>query len=172
MQELSISSPSPPEAQFVVRPPNPTVNDTVELDASVSDDQDQDIQSYTWNVGDGRTMTGERVTLKYDDPLQYQILLTVEDSTGRSDTVMQSLAVDESEDVTTDPIDDPNTDNTDQSGSSDTTDGTDSTGDSTDSTDTGDTNDTSSDEDSADDTSTDNGSTDSIDGNTNGSTSE
>jgi PKD repeat protein len=120
MQELSISSPSPPEAQFVVRPPNPTVNDTVELDASVSDDQDQDIQSYTWNVGDGRTMTGQRVTLKYDDPLQYQILLTVEDSTGRSDTVMQSLSVGESDNQTTNPINEP-----DNGSNGDTTEGTD-----------------------------------------------
>ena len=90
VQEISDRTPT---ADFTISPSDPTVSQSVNLDASASSDPDNDIQRYIWDLGNGSSATGEVTTAQYDDTGQYQILLTVEDATGNTDTTMRDVQI-------------------------------------------------------------------------------
>lgn len=133
-QNVSVSEPSSPVAEFVIDPVNPTVGEDVELDASSSTDPDGDIQSYIWNLGDGETLNGETVTTAYDSAIQYQVILTVEDSRGNQDSELGEIRVTEAESST--DTDSSNTGETDGQTDEDTSSSTDEPTDSNDESDT------------------------------------
>lgn len=92
-QTVVIDESVSPTADFIFNPSDPTTEDTIEFSASPSSDLNNDIESYTWDLGDSRTMTGEVITAQYDSENEYQVLLTVEDSSGNTDTVIQNVSV-------------------------------------------------------------------------------
>ncbi|MBF0494916.1 MAG: PKD domain-containing protein, partial [Candidatus Omnitrophica bacterium] len=57
---------------------------SVKLDGSLSNDADGRQLSYTWNLGDGNTKSGEKVTHTYAKSGSYKVTLTVDDGLGLS----------------------------------------------------------------------------------------
>ena len=92
-----------PGAAFAVQPRTAESGETVTFDAGGSTSPNGDIVDYEWAFGDGRTeTTGDTaVTHVYDDPGEYTVSLTVEDTTGKLDTVTRP--------VTVESVDDPET---------------------------------------------------------------
>lgn len=64
----------------------------VQLDASASYDSDGSISAYSWDLGDGNTASGERVTHGYASAANYEITLTVTDSEGASSSSTQTFS--------------------------------------------------------------------------------
>jgi chitodextrinase len=60
------------------------VNQTITFNASYSYDPDYDVISYYWSFGDGTTSTGKIATHVYTAPREYNVILTVTDSHGKS----------------------------------------------------------------------------------------
>ncbi len=69
-------------ASFTYSPESPSVGDEITFDASNSNAPDGEIVSYQWDLGDGNTASGEKVTHSYDTPYTYIITLTVTDDGG------------------------------------------------------------------------------------------
>jgi PKD repeat protein len=67
----------------------------VTFDGSGSFDADGHSLTYSWDMGDGTTATGETVTHTYDDPNIYLVELTVEDEYGLQHTNTTFIIVDE-----------------------------------------------------------------------------
>jgi len=63
-----------------------TVNLPVQFDGSDSHDPDGTIVSYNWDFGDGNSGSGMIPTHEYDSPDLYNVILTVEDEYGKTDT--------------------------------------------------------------------------------------
>lgn len=61
------------------------VGEEFTLDGSGSTD-DVSIVSYEWNLGDGVTETGEKITYSYDEVGEYDVTLTVTDQAGNTDS--------------------------------------------------------------------------------------
>jgi peptide/nickel transport system substrate-binding protein len=82
-------SPEPNKAPIVVSGSSQTfatVGDTVTFTAEGSRDPDGSIASYSWNLGDETTETGEEVEHAYDIPGDYVVTLTATDDEGESST--------------------------------------------------------------------------------------
>lgn len=77
----------PPTAAFDVVGVDGT---QVVLDASASTD-DHGIVSYDWELGDGATATGSRVTHRYAAPGTYAVTLTVTDAGGRTANAVSTV---------------------------------------------------------------------------------
>ncbi|MDZ5812792.1 PKD domain-containing protein [Halorubrum sp. AD140] len=96
---LSVTEQTPsnedPTAAFDASLSDPETGETVTFDASGSTDADGSIESYEWEFGDGETATGESVTHAFDDAGEYDVELTVTDDDGATDTVTQTISVDE-----------------------------------------------------------------------------
>jgi hypothetical protein len=88
----AIAEPEPPEASFAYSPLDPQVNDTINFDASDSNDIDGTIVSYLWDFGDGDTSTGQNPTHAYDQEGSYTVTLTVTDDDGLTDTTSVTIA--------------------------------------------------------------------------------
>ena len=73
-----------PEASFTISSSNVLVNENIDLDGSASIDQDGEIVSYTWNLGDGAILTGSQVSHSYSAQGEYLVKLTVEDDKGKT----------------------------------------------------------------------------------------
>jgi PKD repeat protein len=86
-----------PTAEFTYSPNSPAVSEEVTFDASTSSD-DGTIQSYLWDFnGDGLTdATGQTASHKFTDSGDYTVELTVTDGQGLSDTVTNTVTVEES----------------------------------------------------------------------------
>jgi len=82
-----------PTASFTYTPASPTRLDTVTFNATSSSDPDGSIVSYTWNMGDGTTMTGETVGYQYSKNRTYTVTLTVTDNHGAWDTTQQEATI-------------------------------------------------------------------------------
>jgi PGF-pre-PGF domain-containing protein len=67
-------------------------NEELTFDGSGSTD-DVGIASYTWNMGDGTTLTGSSVTHAYDAVGTYTVALTVADLAGNEDTVTVQVTI-------------------------------------------------------------------------------
>ncbi|MFQ5470862.1 MAG: PKD domain-containing protein [Gammaproteobacteria bacterium] len=75
----------PPVA--VIRKPSPTLlNQTIELDGSLSSDEDDESLSYHWNFGDGAEANTMIATHRYSEAGQYLVRLRVTDNKSRSST--------------------------------------------------------------------------------------
>jgi len=90
---VSDGSNTPPTASFTYAPSNPEVEETVNFDASSSDDSDGTITSYEWDFGDGVTSTGETASHSYSSSGDYTVSLTVTDDDGATDTISKTVSV-------------------------------------------------------------------------------
>ena len=90
--EEKFSAPSPPVASFTVDSAAPLVGQMVTFDATPSSDPDNDIVSYAWDFDDG-VGSGSVVYHAYGAAGTYDVVLTVTDSAGLSDTASATLAV-------------------------------------------------------------------------------
>lgn len=60
--------------------------DSIDFDASSSSDPQGNIDSYSWDFGDGNTGSGETVTHTYGSEGKYKVTLTVSDTCGEKDS--------------------------------------------------------------------------------------
>ncbi|WP_254531724.1 PKD domain-containing protein [Natrinema gelatinilyticum] len=67
-----------PTATITPGATDPSVGETMSFDASGSSDGDGTVERYEWTFSDGTTM-GERVEHAFDEPGEYEVLLTVTD---------------------------------------------------------------------------------------------
>lgn len=66
----------------------------IEFDGSQSYDPDGNISYYRWNFGDGSSeLLQQNPTHRYENPGTYQVVLTVIDNHGTSDTTNQSITI-------------------------------------------------------------------------------
>jgi len=83
----------PPDADFDYTPASPTTDDTVEFDASDSSDSDGTVSTYHWDFGDGEDGTGVTPDHQYDEAGEYDVVLTVTDNAGNTDTRTITITV-------------------------------------------------------------------------------
>ena len=65
----------------------------VRVNASRSSDPDNNIRSYRWAFGDGRTGSGMSTSHTYSTPGTYTVTLTVTDAYGKYDTARRTITV-------------------------------------------------------------------------------
>lgn len=91
-----------PNCEFFFSPPEPTNGDLITFDASLSDDPNGDIVSYTWNFGDGspvETESDPRISHTYplcgpdDVELNFTVLLTVTDNDGQDSSCTMDIVI-------------------------------------------------------------------------------
>lgn len=83
----------PPVAAFTYSPTNPTSGVWVQFDASASFDSDGNIDSYSWNFGDGGTNLGSLVWHRFLSTGSYLVTLTIVDNDGASATSSVAIQV-------------------------------------------------------------------------------
>lgn len=88
-----INASSSPQASFTYTPPNPYVNGTVTFNASDSKPNDEYIDSYEWDFGDGEFGNGMTVTHAYDEARTYMVTLNVTNSEGLWSTLSKPVIV-------------------------------------------------------------------------------
>jgi hypothetical protein len=92
--KATISEQKLPVADFTYTPENPTTEDEITFDASLSTDIDGTITAFSWDLDDGSgTQTGIEITHTYLVADEYNVTLTVTDSTGLSDTISKIITV-------------------------------------------------------------------------------
>lgn len=85
---------TPPEAYFSITPSNPTVNEVVTLDASVSRDPDGDIKAYKWEFGDRKISSeGPLTEHSFSKEGKFIVRLTVIDDVGEQGTKTETIEV-------------------------------------------------------------------------------
>lgn len=92
---VSITALLPPLALFTYTPASPTTGQLVNFNGSASHAQESGatITSYQWNFGDGATGSGATATHVYSTTGSKNVVLTVTDSLGQSDTEMMTIDV-------------------------------------------------------------------------------
>ena len=86
----------PPTAAFTYTPSQPAVGETVTLDASESSAINAELVSYEWEIAlddQVATASGERVTVRFEQPGAWRIKLTVTDSRGLKASTERLLTV-------------------------------------------------------------------------------
>jgi hypothetical protein len=83
----------PPNACFTVNPSWGNAPLTVTVNASCSSDPDGTITSYSWDMGDGATRSGQSFSYTYWGTGFYDITLTVTDNHGLTDTAWDWVEV-------------------------------------------------------------------------------
>ena len=92
MRVMAIEELKPPEARFEFSPATPAVGDPIRfLDTSIG--WDGTIVSWEWDFGDGHTSREREAIHRYQTPGDHHIRLTVRDSEGLHDTLLQAIAV-------------------------------------------------------------------------------
>lgn len=86
-----------PSASFTYSPSSPSVDNTVQFDASGSYDNDGSIQSYSWNFGDGSTATGQTANHVFESSGVFTVTLTVTDDDGATGSSQKNITVKASE---------------------------------------------------------------------------
>lgn len=84
---------TPPTASFTQSATTVTVGESINFDASTSDDPDGVIVSYSWNFGDGTTGTGVTISHSWSAAGTYTITLAVTDDDGATDSATSSITV-------------------------------------------------------------------------------
>ncbi|MCA1800375.1 MAG: PKD domain-containing protein [Actinobacteria bacterium] len=69
---------------------------TCDFDGSGSSDSDGSVASYSWDLGDDNTGSGETVSHTYDADGTYSVTLTVTDDDGATDSTTESVSVSDS----------------------------------------------------------------------------
>jgi len=92
VHELSIRSPSSPQACFHPEPP-PRKKHPYILDGSCSSDKDGQIVRYAWTFEDGSSAEGISVSKTFSEPGPTKVLLTVVDNDGLADSLSQQLTI-------------------------------------------------------------------------------
>jgi len=92
---LSVSGPSPPEAQFTYTPEPAYVYETITFNASTSLAGTGNITEYVWDFGDGNTtVTSEPITTyAYSQAGNFTVSLTVINTAGLSDTASTTITI-------------------------------------------------------------------------------
>ena len=91
---INVSAPpvnDPPSASFTLTPTSGVVPLPVSVDASASTDGDGTITSYAWDFGDGNTDSGSSASHTYSAAGTYQIVLTVTDNDGATDSFSRTV---------------------------------------------------------------------------------
>ena len=92
MRVMTIEELKPPEARFDFSPATPAIGDPIRfIDTSIG--WDGTILSWEWDFGDGHTSREREAIHRYQISGDYQVRLTVRDSEGLHDTLLQTLAV-------------------------------------------------------------------------------
>ena len=78
-----------PEARFSSR----CIDDVCSFDASSSSDPDGSIVSWSWDLGNGSTASGETLEHRYEEDGNYWVTLTVNDDSGESHSAGHSVTV-------------------------------------------------------------------------------
>jgi PKD domain-containing protein/quinohemoprotein amine dehydrogenase alpha subunit-like protein len=81
-----------PEAQFTVSPKDISQSTDVEFDGSSSTDSDGSIKQYSWDFGDGKRATGQKVTHKFVAG-NYDVSLSVTDNENNTGSRIKSIEV-------------------------------------------------------------------------------
>ena len=89
---LTESPNDPPTAVISNTPESPTVDQEVVFDASESSDENG-IESYEWEFPNGESSAGRQTTYTFTSPGSYDVVLTVTDVGGLSDSIAQSIDV-------------------------------------------------------------------------------
>jgi PKD repeat protein len=84
-----------PPAAIISGPTSGLVGETLSFNGVNSADPDGRIVSYTWDLGDGTAAGGVDVAHSYSAAGSYQVILTVTDDGGLSDSATQTVQVDE-----------------------------------------------------------------------------
>ena len=93
-KSVTIGQGALPTATILTSPSAPTVNQTVNFNASSSRPAPgRVIRSYDWDFGDGSTASGATVQHAYTSAGTYAVLLTVTDDAGRVATATSSVSV-------------------------------------------------------------------------------
>jgi len=85
----------PPIANFTYSPEKPVVNQSVTFDASSSYDPDGNITNYEWDFGDGNitNTTHEIIKHSYSESGSYEVILTVTDNKGATNSTTKIITV-------------------------------------------------------------------------------
>ncbi|MGD9130749.1 MAG: PKD domain-containing protein [Candidatus Bathyarchaeota archaeon] len=83
----------PPVANFTESAHTVDTGESIDFDASGSDDIDGTIVSYSWDFGDGNTATGVTTTHSYATSGTYTVTLTVTDNDGATDSISVTKTV-------------------------------------------------------------------------------
>jgi uncharacterized repeat protein (TIGR02543 family) len=92
---IALATNSPPFASFIATPTSGFALLDVTFNASASDPEGDPL-SFSWNFGDGTTGTGSNVVHEYGIAGTHQVVLTVSDDGGKTDTKYGSINVSES----------------------------------------------------------------------------
>jgi PKD repeat protein len=82
-----------PTASFTYEPLAPLVNEIIVFNASNSKPNGGEIESYTWDFGDGTVKSGEVVTHAYGSEGTYTVILNVTDTEGLWDISVVDITV-------------------------------------------------------------------------------
>lgn len=82
-----------PTAGFTVSDLVLETGDEVVFDASVTQTGDSTIETYNWDLGNGDTARGRRITQTYAEPGDLDVTLTVTDDRGDTDSATRSISV-------------------------------------------------------------------------------
>lgn len=82
-----------PPIPLIMGPHNARPLEEITFDGSGSRDRDGEIVSYSWEMGDGSTATGESVTHRYTSGGVYNVKLTVEDDQGATNVAAHQVVV-------------------------------------------------------------------------------
>jgi alpha-N-arabinofuranosidase len=93
-QTFTINNPTPPTAVISAKPLSQRTPRTVTFDGSRSHAAgNAKIAGYNWNMGDGSTMAGMRVSYTYASPGTYTATLAVTDSAGLTGTASMTMRI-------------------------------------------------------------------------------
>ncbi len=94
VQGVDVGAPAAPEAAFVISPTSPGATDNVVFNAATSTvGEGATIVSYAWNFGDGATGTGASTNHAFAAAGTYNVVLTITDNLGRTDSAALSVTV-------------------------------------------------------------------------------
>ena len=91
---VTVGAATDPIASFTISPTDPSVGDTVSVNAAASTvPSGRSIVSYAWDFGDGSVGAGVTASHVYGKAFTYSMVLTVTDNTGRKGVASKTVQV-------------------------------------------------------------------------------